>query len=113
MRRGEKRPRRHLSPDAPWYYSEEENKIIRDNMRDVNSKVHREVLKRAQFIHENFLPKRTPETIRDRWYVMIGRRGLRNWQNKDIKDIGDLLSPSQKRRIRLRIRIPKSTMPEE
>lgn len=113
MRRGEKAPRRHLSPDAPWYYSADEDQIIRENMCDVDSSVHRDVLKRAQYIHEQFLPKRTPETIRDRWFAMIGKRQfLRKWENR-IKDIGDLLDASQKRRIRLRITVPKSTMREE
>ena len=86
-----------------WRYSNEEDAIILNHMQDVDTNVHREVLRRCVQLSEQCLPHRAPEGIRDRWYTLIGkRRRSQNWKNK-IQDLADLLSPEQRKRIKVRL----------
>jgi hypothetical protein len=83
-------------------YNKKEDEIILTHMRDVNKRVHRLVLKRCLWISNNYLRDRTPEGIRERWFVLIGKKMyLPYWEN-DIKDVADLLTPELRKRLRLR-----------
>lgn len=53
-------------------YTKEEDKIILDNLRDVDRSVNRNVVKRCYFIQDNFLPHRTADGIYDHWKYLIG-----------------------------------------
>jgi len=86
-------------------YSEEENRIILHQMRGVDETDFGQVLKRSYYIHDNYLTHRTPEAICQHWRWLVGQTGLR--RRGLVPDLQDLLSPEQRRRIRLRIPVPQ------
>jgi hypothetical protein len=49
----------------------------------------------------SFLPHRTPEGIRERYYLKIGKfhdlKNLKEWENP-LKDVADLLDERQRRK---------------
>jgi hypothetical protein len=89
-------------------YNKEEDAIILHHMRDVDKNINGEVLRRASWICKHYLPERSLYGVRNRWFRLLGKnRYIPNWEN-EVKDVVDLLSPDQRKRLKVRIMLPRS-----
>lgn len=96
-----------MTTKKPFWFTEEDDQIIAYYMRDIptvkDPALHKTILGRCQLIRDRYLPHRTDTGIRDRWYILIGRRDF-----KVKYDIAKLLSRSQRKRVTLRIPVPST-----
>ena len=79
----------------PRRYTEEEDEIILYYTKSDR----RTISEHCRYISKHHLPHRDPHDIRTRWRLLMDKL---QWQ-PELKDVADLLSPEQKKRIRTRI----------
>lgn len=90
---------------AERYVSWEDETIL-EELRDINRRNHWEVMKRCQEISDEYLPWRSADGIKARWFTLIGPPRDPQF-TPPIRDLDELVEQlSAPTRARIKVRLP-------
>lgn len=104
-----------MTPRHPQWkprYVKWEDEIILDKLEDVDKNDHWQIMKRCQRISDNYLPHRSADGIKARWFLLIGKISYRKDWKGPLRSLDDLIpemSEPTQRKVKVLIRCPRSS----
>src|SRR4051812_46321762 len=97
-------------------YSPREDEIIIDQLKGVSRNVHWDIMRRCQYISDEYLPHRSADGIKARWFALIGKIQREPMFKPPIRSLDELLlelSDRTRKKIKVRLLPPRQSVAKE